>query len=307
MDVSVIIVNYNTVKYLTDAIDSVFEKTKDIEFEIIVVDNNSSDNSEFILKEKYGGRIVYLRLAENVGFGRANNIAATAARGRNLFLLNPDTILLNNAIKILSDFLDKNMHVAVCGGNLFDEARRPACSFCRLFPSIADELNRLFLNLPARVLYGRNVIFNYTNKPIEVAFVIGADMMVRKNIFDELAGFDRDFFMFFEEIDLEYRMHKSGYKVISVPDAHIVHLEGKSVSIIERYKKYLIARDIYLNKTWNGAVIFLINIIFYVEAVFRLVIFTIMGNGKKIAMWSFIARTIFGGNAVSRGFPEKKQ
>jgi GT2 family glycosyltransferase len=296
MDVSVIIVNYNTVSYLTDAIDSVLEKTKDIEFEIIVVDNNSSDNSKFILEEKYGGRVIYLGLAKNVGFGQANNIGAAAARGRNLFLLNPDTVLLDNAIKILSDFLDRNAHVAVCGGNLFDEAHWPACSFCRLFPSIADELNRLFLNFPARIFYGRNMTFNYTNKPVEVAFVIGADMMTRKSIFDDLAGFDKDFFMFFEEIELEYRIHRLGYKIFNVPDAHIVHLEGKSISNAARYPKYLAARSIYLNKTQKRTAIFLINIVFYVEAVFRLVIFTVMGNKEKIALWSFMARSIFGSN-----------
>ena len=105
MDVSIIIINYNTISFLIDAVDSIFAKTEGIEYEIIVVDNNSNDNSKTIIMEKYGKKVIYLSLPENIGFGRANNEGAKIAKGRNLFFLNPDTLLLNNATKILSDYL----------------------------------------------------------------------------------------------------------------------------------------------------------------------------------------------------------
>jgi len=143
MDVSIIIVNYNTAKLLMDAIDSVFEKTEGVTYEIIIVDNNSPSNPKDILIERYGDKIIYLGLSENIGFGRANNEAAKIAKGRNLFFLNPDTILLNNAVKILSDYLDDNPCVGCCGGNLVDRDGKPTKSFSRYFDSLLfDEINQ---------------------------------------------------------------------------------------------------------------------------------------------------------------------
>jgi GT2 family glycosyltransferase len=294
LDVSVIIVNYNTIKYLVNAIDSVFEKTRDIEFEIIVVDNNSSDNSKQIIQKKYDNNVTYLSLPENLGFGRANNAAAEIAQGRNLFLLNPDTLLMNNAIKILSDYLDGNEQVAVCGGNLFDEEYAPACSFGRMFlPSIINELSQLAAGFPEKIIYGKNRIFNYTNKALEVAFIIGADMMIKKETFLNLGGFDKDFFMYHEEIELAYRIHKSKYKIMNIPDAHIVHLEGKSISsnTEKKYKKFL-ARNLYLNKTHSRIAIFVVNKLFLFNSVLRFIFFSIIRNIEKAIFWSSILKEI---------------
>jgi GT2 family glycosyltransferase len=299
MDVSVIIVNYNTVQYLVNAIDSVFEKTRDIEFEIIVVDNNSSDNSEYILHEKYGNNIIYLALPENVGFGQANNRAAEIAKGRNIFLLNPDTILVNNAIKILSDYLDGHEQVGVCGGNLYDERCQPTDSFGRSYPSIIDELDRLFLGFFKKIIYGTGMVFNYTGKPLKVAFVIGADMMIKKEIFLNLGGFDKDFFMFAEEIELEYRIHTLKYKIMSVPDAQIIHLEGKSMSSnTEKIEKKIMARDLYLYKTHSKFGVSVTNSIFVINTVLRVIFFTIIRDTEKLTLWSFILKRIFSSNGT---------
>jgi GT2 family glycosyltransferase len=294
MDVSVIIVNYNTIKFLINAIDSVFEKTRDIEFEIIVVDNNSSDNSKNIIQEKYGDKVTYLALPENIGFGRANNAAAEIAKGRNLFFLNPDTLLINNAIKILSNYLDNHEKAAVCGGNLYDEKYEPVCSFGRLYNSILYELNHLFLGFPEKIIYGKNIIFNYTDNPLNVAFVIGADMMIKKDIFFKLKGFDKDFFMFHEEIELAYRIHKLKYKIMNVPDACIVHFEGKSISSNEeRLEKKMMAQKLYLHKTHNRMALFVVNSIFFINAVLRFMGFSILKNTEKMKFWSFILKKAF--------------
>lgn len=253
MDVSVIIVNYNTINYLVNAIDSIFAKASDIEFEIIVADNNSSDNSKHILQEKYEDTITYLALPENVGFGQANNAAAKIAKGRNLFLLNPDTILMNNAIKILSDYLDCHEQVAVCGGNLYDEDYKPIHSYRRTLSPVFEELNCLFLGFMGKIIYGKNSEFNHTKWPIEVGYITGADMMIRRSIFDMANGFDKDFFMYYEEPELAYRIHKLKYKIISIPDARIIHLAGKSISSdLNRLKRILTARSLFLLKTQNN-------------------------------------------------------
>ena len=99
MDVSLIIINYNTSLLIKDLLKSIYEKTEDITYEIIVVDNNPTEQFSIYLKD-YLDKIIYLPLKENVGFGRANNEGLKVAKGRNIFFLNPDTLLVNNAIKI---------------------------------------------------------------------------------------------------------------------------------------------------------------------------------------------------------------
>lgn len=106
MDVSIIIVNYKTACLLANAVESIFDKTTGVDFEVIVVDNASGDDCGSLLARKFKGRVTYVGLNENIGFGRANNEGARLAKGRNLFFLNPDTILLNNAVKLLSNYLD---------------------------------------------------------------------------------------------------------------------------------------------------------------------------------------------------------
>jgi GT2 family glycosyltransferase len=294
MDVSIIIVNYNTISLLVDAVDSIFEKTEGIEYEIIVVDNNSSDNSKNIISEKYGDKVIYLALPENIGFGRANNEAAKIAKGRNLFFLNTDTILLNNAIKILSYYLDDNPRVGCCGGNLLNIDRKPAHSFLRYFvPSVFDEINQLFFQFPEKLLYGKNAMYNNTNKPLKVAYITGADLMIRKKIFDALNGFDPDFFMYHEESELEYRIKKMNYMVVSVPFAQIIHLEGKSFSDnFDRLKRFYVSREICLQKMHGQIMTNIINILFLYKIITRLFLFSILRNNEKITLWKEVYKII---------------
>lgn len=288
MDVSIIIVNYNTFAYAKDSIESVFAKTDGISYEIIVVDNNSPDGSGNLLREYFGGRIVYVQSLENIGFGRANNKAARIAKGRNLFLLNPDTVLLNNAIKILSDYLDDNPRVGCCGGNLVDTDEKPIHSFCRfVVPSIFDEVNRLLFRLPEKYLYRENIFYNYTDRPLKVCYITGADLMIRKDIFDKIHGFDPEFFMYYEETELEYRIKKAKYKIISVPYARIVHLVERSFSShTDRMEKFYASQMIFLRKTHNPVTITLIKALSIFNVKLHLFVFSVLRNKEKIALWS---------------------
>lgn len=228
MDVSIIIVNYKTVPLIINCIHSILEYVRDIEYEVIVVDNHSEDGFQERLWTEFGEKVVCLPLPENIGFGRANNEGVKIARGRNIFCLNPDTILLNNAVKILSDFLDKHSEVAICGGNLYGEDLKPVHSFCRTLPSVFWELNLLFMNIPEKILFSKNRHFNYSMNPINVGYITGADLMIKKEVFENIGGFSPDFFMYYEETDLCYRVKKNKLKIMSVPLAKIQHLEGRS-------------------------------------------------------------------------------
>jgi GT2 family glycosyltransferase len=265
MDVSIIIVNYNTRNLLKQCIDSVFEKTHSIKFEIIVVDNASSDGSQQMIKENFLN-IILIESQENLGFGRANNIGFKYANGRNIFLLNSDTILLNNAVKILSDFLDANLNVGVCGGNLFDVNLKPNHSYRRTFPSILWELNWLTFGYLEKIRYGKNREFNYTNDVLEVGYIIGADMMVRMTVLDEVGVFDADFFMYSEESELSWRIKEAGYKIMSVPQAQIIHFEGGSFQRKNinnnKLKLYFEGRELYYIKTTSKTRHFIVNTVY---------------------------------------------
>lgn len=229
MDISIIIVNYHTARLIVDCLKSVYKETEGIDFEVIIVDNASGDGYEETIALEFPGKdIKFITLEENVGFGRANNAGFEIAKGRNLLCLNPDTILINNAVKILSDYLDGNPGVGACGGNLYDENMKPALSFRRMLPGIKWELNELLHLWIDRIQFGKSHRFNFTGRPLEVGYISGADIMMPRRVVNETGGFSPDFFMYYEETDLCCRIHRMGLRVVSVPAAEIQHIEGGS-------------------------------------------------------------------------------
>ncbi len=234
-DVSIVIVNYKVASLIVDCVESIEEKTKDSSYEIIVVDNDSQDDSLPILKEKLGNRIRLIESNENLGFGKANNLGALYAKGDFLFLLNPDTILMNDAISILRQYLLTHQDVGVVGGNLYDETGLNATpSFSKEFDSIVSEKkNSSYIGLLRNKLKRskNNEMrsdFNYSNQPLTVGYIFGADMMMSKSLFNQVKGFDKDFFMYAEEAELQWRISQLGYKIVNCPEAKIIHLEGRS-------------------------------------------------------------------------------
>ena len=227
MDVSIIIVNYNTCQLVQNCINSIIEKTNGIKYEIIIVDNNSHDNSkEFFEKDP---RVIYIYNDVNLGFGRANNKGIDVAKGRNVLLLNPDTLLINNAIKILSDYLDSHPSAGCCGGNLYNAELKPVHSYSMMLPSVAWELNLLFASKIEKLRWGKNAQFNYTCKEREVGYICGADMMLRRGVLERVGNFSEHFFLYYEDTELSYRIKQCGYEIISVPNAKIQHLVGQSL------------------------------------------------------------------------------
>ena len=238
MDVSVIIVNYKTADLVIDCVRSIFEQTQGSDLEIIVVDNCSEDDSIEKLKAALGEKIKVVISPENLGFGKGNNLGAEYASGRYLFLLNPDTYLLNDAIGILADFLDAHPEAGVAGGKLYFPDQSPSPSFCRAFDTTEAERREAawhtILGRKSKEKLGHRSeqlfsdSFNHTDEPLPVAYVFGADMMIRRELFQKFNGFDPDFFMYAEEEELSYRISRAGYQIVNVPAAKIVHLEGAS-------------------------------------------------------------------------------
>jgi GT2 family glycosyltransferase len=291
MDVSIIIVNYNTKDILKQCIESVFAKTQNIEFEVIVVDNASSDGSQQMIKNDFPD-IIFIESPENLGFGRANNSGSKYAKGKYLFFLNSDTILLNNAVKILSDFMDNNSKVGICGGNLFNDEIKPVHSYSMFLPSIISELNIFSNVLIEKLLYRKNSYFNHTDIPKNVGYIMGADIMIRAELFNLLNGFDPDFFLYYEETELTYRVKESKYKVINVPQAKIIHLTGKSLSDSEyKLKISFKSRRLYYKKTHNIFSYYIANSIYLLTIVSRCIFY--IRNKQQFKHWKILFNCYF--------------
>ena len=250
VDVSVIVVNYNTLELTKNTINSVIEKTRDLNYEIILVDNASTDGSVEFFEREYTDKVIFIKNSENLGFGRANNKGIEISKGKYVFLLNSDTLLINNAIKILFNFMENNENCGVCGGNLFDINLKPTHSFSKRLPSLKDELN--FIRKFNKKYFNQKDEFNYRDIPVEVGYITGADMMIRKEILGKIGNFDKDFFMYYEETELTYRIKRSGYEIISIPQAKIVHLEGKSLKFKNtKFRIFVESKYKYFYKTAN--------------------------------------------------------
>ena len=243
MDVSVIIINYKTPDLVIDCVKSIKEKTEDISYEIIVVDNASADGSVEVMRRELTEDITLIESEINLGFGKANNLGLKQAKGKYVFLLNSDTILINNAIKVLYDYMEQSPNVGITGGNLYSVDLKENSSFCMSFDDIEslkkqagwfniimEIISRMFrqkfYNEEQKRKYTYKNTFNHSNEPMEVGYIFGSDMMLSRELYNQMGGFDPEFFMYAEEEELSWRIHQAGYKIVNVPSAKIIHLDG---------------------------------------------------------------------------------
>jgi GT2 family glycosyltransferase len=236
--VSVIYVNYNTSALLLQSISSLIVQCREIPFEILVIDNASKNDDKLNLQagisELKHDHIHVQYSADNLGFSKANNFGAKQAKGKYLFFLNPDTLIVNDVIKIFCEFLDSaNQNTVACGGNLLKEDGSPNYSYGN-FPGLLYEICSIGFGL--RYLfndyYQKHVFIGRTVEGTEILkapYITGADIFIRTDTFHLLTGFDENFFMYYEETDLFKRLEKEGYQSYIIPGAKIIHFEGGSV------------------------------------------------------------------------------
>lgn len=279
--ISVIIVNYNVKHYISQCLRSVERSILSGESEIIVVDNASSDGSADYIESLFP-KVKLIRAKENLGFAKANNLAAQEAKGEYLLFLNPDTIVSEDTLGACAAFLDSNLKAGAIGvqmlnsdGSFAPESRRSLptlfvsfckmSGLCRLFPE-SKRLGRYYLGYLDRRDKNR----------IEV--VSGAYIMLRKELFNTIGGFDQAFFMYGEDIDLSYRILQEGYQNWYLP-VKIIHYKGEStVKTSYRYvKTFYDAMLIFYNKHYKKYSRFL-SVIVHIVVVLQAVISFLKNN-----------------------------
>lgn len=228
---SIIIVNYQSEKYLAKCISSIKEKVLGVEYEIIVVNNSD-------LEAELPSGIKSIKSGKNIGFGAACNSGARVAQGEVLCFLNPDTEIVSNNIKILLDELDKKNKLAIIGPRLVCEQE---LSSLETQEWIAGKEVTILSTLLNNFGYKRDKKIWESEVSVECAWVSGAAMFIKKDIFQKLGGFDKKFFMYFEDIDLCRRVCQLGYKVLYFPEFAIKHFGGKSFISKAKQKSYYYA------------------------------------------------------------------
>lgn len=262
-DISVVIVNYNTRELLSDCIRSIIDHTSDINYEIIVVDNDSHDGSVEMLRASYPG-VKTVEAGANLGFGKANNLGMQQASGKYYLLLNSDTLLLNNALKIFFDKAEslakEGKRVGALGAILLGPDHKTCHSYGK-FISPSGELKEV---LAKYLRFLKDEELNSPQKAeatLEVDYITGADMLVPAQVFKETAGFDPDFFMYCEEVDWQKRMDELGYNRLIIDGPEIIHLEGGSDSNKKkmwnpnRLENLYTSRKIYRKKHYNKLIL----------------------------------------------------
>lgn len=236
MKVSIILVNYNSAGLLRQCLQSIYEQTQDISFEVIVVDNASSDESRQIVRSEFPA-VQLIESPENLGFSRGNNLGVKLAKGTYCVFLNTDTILFEDSIKALADFLDTHPEVGAVGPKILFEdgcfqlsAGRLPNLFGEFFDKIVYFLARRWRLVICPMLERRH------NATKAVGWLTGACFMVRHNAFLQVSGFDEKLFMYFEDKDLCKRINASGWQIMYYPVTSIIHLLAGSSGNVNTQK-----------------------------------------------------------------------
>jgi len=226
-----------------------------LSFETILVDNASTDNSACAISEKYP-QVRLIALEENIGFARANNLAAQQASGEYLLLLNPDTVVINNAIEKLLAFAQGNKQAGICGGRTIfsDSSLNPTSCFGQMTPwslfCRAIGLTAVFENF---TMFNPECFGSWQYDSVrKVDIVTGCFMLIKASLWEELGGFDPIFFMYGEEVDFCLRAKKLGYSPMFTPEAEIIHHGGASeFDQVSRWEKVFQAKSTLMRLHWS--------------------------------------------------------
>lgn len=285
LKLSVIIVNYNVKYYLDQCIRSVLRAFEEMNTpaEIIVVDNHSADGSVDYLEQRYPQKLFpmvrFVRSAHNLGFARANNIAIRQSRGEYVLLLNPDTIVGEDALKASVDFMDAHEDAGAVGVRMLGAQGRRAMESRRGLPTPMVSFFKMlgFCNRwPHHRLFGKYYMgYLPWDEPSQIEVVSGAYCMLRRKALDEVGLLDEDFFMYGEDIDLSYRVLKGGYHNYYLP-VNILHYKGESTqkSSFRYVHVFYEAMLIFFRKHYSGMTFLLslpIKTAIYAKALMALV------------------------------------
>lgn len=315
-DVSIIIVNWNSVDYVRACLESIDKYSSDITYEVIVVDNASYDGSDRLVDEGFRS-VKFLQAGANLGFAKANNLGARQAKADWLLFLNPDTLVLETGLKPALDKARELGNLGVAGVKLLNTDKTLQESCIQAFPTMWNRIldsNFLRRAFPRSRLWGTGALHVPGSRPLEVEMVSGACMLMKAETFNRLGGFSEDYFMYFEDTDLCLKASRGGLKNYFLPDVSIVHHGGgSSKRETSRFSSVVFAESQYrFFRKWNGIVYAaMFRFLTLVSSIVRLMMIALAIGLKSssrdmrslqssLRKWSAIARWSVGKEAWSK-------
>ena len=282
MDLSVVIINYQTFELTRDTINSILKYSYPFSYEIIVVDNASRDDSLDKLKDYFKDLVKFISSKQNNGFAAGNNQGLKLASGKYVLLLNSDTLVWQNTLEDIYNYMEDNPNVGACGcrillanGNL-----DRACK--RSFPNIKNSFYRLF-HIPTNSSKNDYNLDLPDNEIYEIECLTGAFMFIRQKCLDSVGLLDETFFMYGEDIDLCYRIKQDNWKIVYYGKAIITHFKGAS-SKKQKFKliyEFYRAMYIYYKKHLSNTTSFIISLIVYLGIAILCILKLILNFFKK--------------------------
>jgi len=274
IDLSIIIVNWNSVSFLEKCLASIRDNSTGVSFEIVVVDNASYDGCKEMLEAKFPD-VIFVQSNTNMGFAKANNAGAAISTGRHLLFLNPDTEIIGSAIYTMLRGLESLHQAGIVGCKLLNTDLTVQSTSIRVFPNILNQtldaalLMRFF---PRMRLWGTAPLHSLSDSPHQVNAISGACQMIKRSVFESIDGYSIDYFMYSEDIDLCYKALKAGWKTYYIPNASIIHHGGQSSSknVVSTFSAVMMAesRFCFFRKTrsiwysrWYRVFILLVSVI----------------------------------------------
>ena len=230
MNLSILIITWNSEEFIRNCLDSIFLSQGNFTSEVIVVDNGSSDETAKIVEQLYP-QVNLIQNKENLGYAKANNQGIEKVRGEYILLLNPDTQVLEDALSLMYELMEENPNIGALGPKLLnpDKGVQPSCREFPTFSTLIWEFSGLSRLFPRSRVFGRWRM-GYFNFDIqrETDQPMGSCLMLRRAALEDVGAFDENFVMFFNDVDLCFRIKKGGWKIYFYPEAKVIHHKGVS-------------------------------------------------------------------------------
>jgi|HubBroStandDraft_6_1064221.scaffolds.fasta_scaffold201988_2 N-acetylglucosaminyl-diphospho-decaprenol L-rhamnosyltransferase len=230
MDLSIIIVSWRSLEDLRVCLKSVYSHTRNLSYEVIVVDNASGDGTESAIRTEFP-RVDFIQSLHNLGFAKANNLGYLKSSGDILVFLNPDTEITEDVFARMAAHLRAESRVGAVGARLLNKDGSLQTSCVQAFPTILNQLldsNALRRMFPNSRLWGMKALFSPSAAPADVEAISGACFVVKRSVFEEIGLFTETYFMYVEDLDLSYKIRRAGHAIHYMPDCSVIHYGGRS-------------------------------------------------------------------------------
>jgi len=271
VDMSIVLVCWNNKAYLDPCLKSLYEGGLKSSFDVIVVDNGSTDGSQPMLKEKYPD-VMLIQNEGNVGLGKASNQGIEATNGRYVLLLNNDTIVNGPALDVLVEYLEAHPEAGATAGKLLNPDNSFQSGFAP-FSTLLEEF--LIVTHVGEMLWPGYPSHGDSNEIKETGWMSSACLLVRRAALDQIGLLDESYFIYGDEADLQYRLNKAGWKVVFLPNSSIIHFGGRSMDRWKRRKMVYRGKMMFYKKNYGFFSTLLLRLIFFVMSLLKLLVWCV--------------------------------